>query len=195
MGREIFEATAPAVKVMWRIAADENFEWRYFAIQFIDAVASVDGLFHRRFEGSEYIDSCRKAVEDGLHIPWSLINDPSVDLRGSSMEILGDAAPSDVIVPVLLKSLSEEGDPVLRADISAALVSSLMRAEGEGGAEEARRFAENFLSEGDSLVRFRVAQLLAVTRPPWISRSDLDSVIHSAHPELMANGLYRSEYA
>ncbi|MFD0883362.1 hypothetical protein ACFQ08_02150 [Streptosporangium algeriense] len=193
-GQEIFEATTPTVKVMWRIAAAEYFEWRHFAIQFIDAVASVDGLFHRRSEGDEYIDSCRGAIEDGLHIPWSLIDDSSVDLRGSSIEILGDTAPSDVIVPVLLKSLREERDSVLCADISAALVSSLMRAEGEGGTE-ARKYAEGFLSEGSSLVRFRVAQLLAGTRPSWISEKCLDSIIGSAYREVVASGVYRSEYA
>ncbi|MEV4094838.1 hypothetical protein [Streptosporangium saharense] len=194
-GEEVVEATAPAVRVMWRIAGVEDFEWRHFAIQFVDAVAAVDGLFYRRLEGDKIIDSCRKAIEDGLHIPWSLINDSNVNLRGSSIEILGDAAPSDAIVPFLLKILREESDPILRADASAALVSSLIRSEREGGAEEARKFAERFLLEGDSLVRLKVAQLLAVTCPSWIIESDLDSIINSAYREVVETGLYRSEYA
>ncbi|MFC0865083.1 hypothetical protein ACFHYQ_22580 [Sphaerimonospora cavernae] len=195
-GLEVVDATAPAIQILWSLVADQSFHWRHYVVQFIDCVAVVRGVYAPplapRGASAEY--ACRIAIQKGIGLVAELAEHAGdVNIRGSCIELLGDAGEAEEVIRRFSIRLASENDPSARADLAAAMAAAAIRTEES--AERAAELCADLLADESAAVRFRVARVILRARPTGVDLEHAESVLDTAYSEVRRTGGFRDEYA
>jgi hypothetical protein len=185
------EETVPAVADLYRMVGTPDFRWKHFALQILDTIAAVDGVLA---SASPLKSRVLQELQRGVPLVRSEEHNPSRDVRGAAVLLLATLSRNPAgDFERFRRSLLDEDDPVVQADLALAATMCAWQEEGPTAEEAATGWSEAMLTHPNPAVRFRVGQYLVNRQFRW-SGGDLDLLVASLTQVVLSKGLFRMEY-